>query len=100
MRLLPIEGTKKSISELAQMAKSGPVILTRQGKPMAAVKDLSGKDWESVSLANNPQFMAIIEESRSSFRREGGIGIDEVRTQLGLKVKSRYRRNSRKRKKR
>ena len=100
MKLLAIEKTKKSIAQIAQMAKNGPVILTRRGKPMVAVKDLSGKDWESISLASNPEFMAIIEESRSSFRREGGIGIDEVRTQLGLKVKSRYRRNSRKRKKR
>ena len=30
------------------------VILTRKGKPLAAVNDLSDADWESVSLANNP----------------------------------------------
>ena len=98
MKLLPIEGNKKSISELAQMARTGPVILTQHGKPMAAVKDLSGKDWESISLANNPQFMAIIESSRRSFRLKGGIGIDQVRKELGLKVGRRQRHNSQKRK--
>jgi len=61
MKLLAIEETKKSIAQIAQMAKNGPVILTRRGKPMVAVKDLSGKDWESISLASNPEFMAIIE---------------------------------------
>jgi hypothetical protein len=95
MKVLPIEGNKKSIAELAQMAKNGPVILTRDGRPLAAVRDLSGKDWESVSLANNPQFMAIIESSRRSFRIKGGIGIDQVRQQLGLKVRNQHRRNSR-----
>jgi hypothetical protein len=95
MKLLPIEGNKKSIAELAQMARTGPVILTQHGKPMAAVKDLSGKDWESISLANNPQFMAIIESSRRSFRLKGGIGIDQIRKEMGLKIRSR-RHNSRK----
>jgi hypothetical protein len=96
MKLVPVEGNKKSIAELAQMAKAGPIILTRRGKPMAAIKDLSGKDWESLSLANNPQFMAIIESSRRSYRLKGGIGIDQVRKELGLKARSRNRHNSRK----
>lgn len=98
MKLLAIEGNKKSIADLAQMAKAGPVILTRHGKPMAAVRDLTGKDWESISLANNPQFMAIIEKSRRSYRLHGGIGINDVCKELGFSGKRRHRRVSPRRK--
>jgi hypothetical protein len=61
------------------------VILTRAGKPIAAVKDVSGSDWESVSLANNPRFIELIELSRRAYERDGGIPLAEVRKRLGLK---------------
>jgi len=98
MKLLSIEHNT-SIAELARMTKSGPVILTRKGKPLAAVRRLVGNDWESISLANNPEFKAIIESSRRSYRLHGGIGIDDVCKQLSLKVRSRHRHSSRRRKK-
>jgi hypothetical protein len=62
MKVIELEKTKLTIAELAKMAKAGPVVLTRNGKPMAAVKDLSGCDWEAILLANNPKFQALIEE--------------------------------------
>jgi hypothetical protein len=89
MKVVPVEKTDLTLPELAEMAKAGPVILTRKGEPLAAIKDLSGSDWESVSLANNPQFLALIEESRRSYREEGSIGIDALRKELGLRPKPR-----------
>ena len=70
---------------VAELAKEGPVVLTRAGHPVVAVKDLSGSDWESVSLASNPKFMALIEESRRSYREKGGVGLDDIRQELGTK---------------
>jgi len=42
---------------------------------VVAVRDLSGSDWESVSLASNPKFMALIEESRRSYRDSGSVQV-------------------------
>jgi hypothetical protein len=84
-----LEKTTLTVPELAELAKNGPVILTRQGKPLAAVKDLSGRDWEAVSLSNNPRFLALIEESRQSYREHGGISLDEICREFGLTVKRR-----------
>ncbi len=67
------------------MAEKEPIILTRNGQPLVAVKDLSGSDWETVSLANNPKFIALIEASRRSYRENGGIPLDQIRKELGLK---------------
>jgi len=85
MKTVAVENTTLTAEELARMALKEPIILTRKGKPLAAVRDLSGSDWESVSLANNPKFIAIIEESRRSHREQGGITMAKIRKELGLK---------------
>ncbi len=91
MKLVAVEKTDLTLPEVAEMARHGPVILTRNGKPLVAVKDVSGSDWESISLANNPRFRALIEESRRSFEEEGGIPIGDLRRELGLPAKPRPR---------
>ncbi len=99
MKVVPVEKAGVTVTELAAMAKSGSVILTRNGKPIAAVKDLSGSDWETVSLANDPKFIALIERSRESYRQQGGVLLSDLRAELGVKTKSRTRSIPRRRKK-
>jgi hypothetical protein len=99
LKIVPLEQTTLTVPELAELVKDGPVILTRNGQPLLAVKDVSDSDWESVSLASNPRFVALIEESRRSYREKGGIGLDQLRQELGLRKDSR-RRTSEKGKKR
>jgi hypothetical protein len=84
MNVVPIENA--NLPEVTKLARSGTVILTQNGKPLAAVKDLSNSDWESVSLANNPRFRELIEASRHSIREEGGIPLEDLRKDLGLKA--------------
>jgi hypothetical protein len=86
VKVIPLEKTALTLPDVAELAKDGTVILTQDGKPLAAVKNLSGSDWESVALANSRQFRALIEESRRSYREQGGISAEEVRRQLGLKA--------------
>jgi hypothetical protein len=84
MNVVPLEKTTLTLSAIAEMAKKGPVILTNKGRPLVSVNSLKGCDWESISLANNPKFMAIIEESRRSYREEGGITLEDLCQELGL----------------
>jgi hypothetical protein len=87
MKVVPLEETTLTVPELVELVKEGTVILTRNGQPMLAVKNVSGSDWESVSLASNPQFIAIIEESRRSYQEGGGVSLDELRRKLGMAKK-------------
>jgi hypothetical protein len=96
MKVVPLEKANLTLPEVTELAKEGPVILTRNGKPLAAVRDLSGSDWESVALANNPQFSALIEESRRSFRDQGGVSLDDLCQEFGLKTTARARRPKKK----
>ena len=57
--------------------------MTRRGKPLLAVTPVNGDDWESIALAHNPKFIAIIERSRKS--RKPGLSTAEMRRRLELK---------------
>ena|SRR5947209_5995636 len=89
MKVVAVEKTNLTLPQVAEMARDGPVILTRKGKPIISVKDVSRSDWESLSLANNQRFRALIEESRRSYHQEGGIRIEDLRQDLGLPEKPR-----------
>jgi len=59
-----------------------PVIITCEGKPVAALVSISNADIENVSLGGNPKFLALIERSRARRKAEGGISTDEMRRRL------------------
>jgi hypothetical protein len=86
MKVVPLEGMTMTVPELVELAKGEAVILTRGGQPLVAVRDVSGSDWEAAARANNPRFTAIIERSRRSYKDKGGIGIEQLRRELGLEA--------------
>jgi hypothetical protein len=45
-------------------------------------------DIETVSLSNNPKFIALIERSRARQKSEGGISSEEMRRRLERPKKS------------
>ncbi len=51
---------------------------------MAALIALKNADLETVSLSTNPEFLAIIEESRARQQAKGGTSSKEMRRKLGL----------------
>jgi hypothetical protein len=95
MNVISLEKNHMTLSELAKLAKRGTVIVTSRGEPLLSVNDLNGSDWECVSLANNPKFIAIIEESRRQYREKGGIPMEKVRKDLGLPARRRARKKAR-----
>jgi hypothetical protein len=86
MKVVPLEGTTMTVLELVDLARGEAVVLTRDGQPLVSVRSVAGSDWESASLASNPQFTALIEKSRRSYRDQGGIGIEHLRQELGLEA--------------
>jgi hypothetical protein len=84
VKTIPLEDTTLTAEDLAAMAQRELVVLTRKGAPLVAIKNLSGSDWESVSLANNPEFIALIEASRRSYRKQGGTSLSGIRQEFDL----------------
>ena len=61
-------------------------VLTRRGKPVAAVVPIrSGVDLEIFGLSHNPDFIEIINRSWKGYKAIGGISLEEMRRQHGLR---------------
>lgn len=84
MRTVELKDAHQTLADCARDLGE-TVVVTRRGKPLVAVVPVSKADLESLSLATNPDFLALLERSRARYRREGGISHAEVRTRLGLK---------------
>lgn len=82
MKTLEVKKAIKPLSDYTKKLKKEPVIVTRDGKPVAALVCISNADLETVSLSNNPKFLNLIERSRTRQKSEGGISTEEMRRRL------------------
>jgi len=85
MKLVEISKATTSLGDYARRLRKRPVVVTRKGKPVAALVPIENADLETISLSTNPKFLAIIERSRRRARTEGEIGEKEMRRRLGLR---------------
>ena len=72
-RTLELTEATQSLAEYAQQVDDGVIIVTRNGRPIAAVVALPNTDAETVTLSQSPQFLAIIERSRTRQAQAGCI---------------------------
>ena len=82
MKTLEFAEAKLPLSVYARKVKKEPVIITKAGKPVAALVSIVNSDIETVSLGNNPKFIQLIERSRARQKEEGGISPEEMRRLL------------------
>lgn len=73
--------TKKALKE--------PVVVTRGGKPVAALTALDADDWEDLVVSTDPRFIAFIERSRALHKPGTGIALEDIRRKYGLPPKPR-----------
>jgi len=84
MKTIEVAKASGSLSKYAQEVAKEPVVLTVDGKPVAALVPIANADMETVTLSNHPQFLALIERSRMRHKTEGGISSTEMRRRLGV----------------
>jgi len=84
MRTVELDAATASLGEYARDLDEGPLVVTVDGKPVAALVAIEDADLETVSPSANPQFLALIERSRARLKAEGGISSEVVRRRLGL----------------
>ena len=74
---------KAEISEIYSLVEKDdktelPLILTRNGQPVAALVPVEDIDLETLSMIMNPKFINIIEQSRKSQKEEGRIFLEDI----------------------
>jgi antitoxin (DNA-binding transcriptional repressor) of toxin-antitoxin stability system len=89
--------TAETLPEYGRRKRGETWVLTRRGRPVAAVVPIDDENYFSIRLANDPRFIALIERSRASFKATGGSSLAKMRRRYGIPAKPRSRSASRKR---
>ena len=88
MRIVPLADAKARLSAYVdQCADEGPVIITRNGKPVAVLlAPVDEDDLDQLMLTRSKRFQALLTKSRRSIAAGKGVSRDE----FWRKVRSRH----------
>ena len=79
MKVIERSQATEALADYAAQIAAGPVVLTENGEPIAALVSIENADLETISLSTNPEFIEIIQQSLQRAQREGGIPSDDMR---------------------
>jgi prevent-host-death family protein len=83
MKIASIADVKARFSAYLKESKNGPVIVTRNGRPVAVLLAMQDEDEiERLLMAHSPQLRAILEASRQEFREGKRIPHEEFWRQM------------------
>lgn len=83
MKIAPLAEVKDRFSAYIDESHESPIIVTRNGRPVAmliAIKDED--DLDSLLLAHDQRFLRLLEEARQRVRATGGLSLAEMRQQV------------------
>jgi prevent-host-death family protein len=83
VKIAPVADVKAHFSGYLEAAAEGPVIITKNGRPVAALVSVADEgELERLVLAYTPRFRRLLEEAERSIQRTGGIEHDELWKEL------------------
>jgi prevent-host-death family protein len=96
MKMASVAQVKAQFSAYLKECASGPVVVTRNGKPVAVLVALQDEDdLESLILAHSPKFQALLEAAREQIRTGVGIPHEDFWQEMEKKKPSKPRKNTR-----
>jgi prevent-host-death family protein len=83
MKIASLAEIKNKLSFYVNSARESPVIITRNGKPVAAIITIQDEDdLDSLMLAHSPRFQKLLADADERIRSTGGIPLAEVKRRL------------------
>jgi prevent-host-death family protein len=74
MRIASVADVKAHFSAFLRDSENGPVVVTRNGSPVAVILPVHDEDEiERLALAYSPKFQSILTAAREDIRQTGGI---------------------------
>lgn len=85
MKAIELSDATGTLSDYAKARRKDTLVLTRRGKPVAAVVPVEDvDDWQDLVVRSHPDFVALIERSRRPSKPGTGIPLEEMRRRYGL----------------
>lgn len=83
MKIAPLAEVKDRFSAYVDDSRESPVVVTRNGRPVAMLIAIEDEDdLDSLLLVHNPRFLQLLEEARQRVRLTGGVPLAEFRRRL------------------
>jgi prevent-host-death family protein len=74
MKIAPVADVKARFSSYLEQSERGPVIVTKNGRPVAALVSVTDEDeLERLVLAYTPRFRRLPDAAEKRINKEGGI---------------------------
>ena len=74
MKIAPVAEIKARFSSYLEQCERGPVIVTKNGRPVAVLLSVSDEDeLERLVLAHTPRFRRLLDAAERRIETEGGI---------------------------
>src|SRR5882762_8088493 len=84
MKIASVAEVKSQFSAFLKASEGGPVVVTRNGKPVAVLVGVADEDEiERLLLAYSPRLRAILDRSRQQIRDGDGIGHEAFWAEVG-----------------
>ncbi len=96
MKIASVAQIKSQLSSFLKAAADGPVVVTRNGKPVAVILGVQDEDEiERLLLAYSPRLQSILEASRKQIREGDVLTHDEFWKEVEASRASQQRRSKR-----
>ena len=83
MKIASVADVQAQLSAYLKAAAAGPVVVTRNGKPVAVIVGVQDEDEiERLLMAYSPRLRAILESSRRQIRQGEALSHDEFWTEV------------------
>jgi prevent-host-death family protein len=99
MKIASVAEVKSQLSAFLKAAQGGPVVVTRNGRPVAAIVGVQDEDeMERLLMAYSPHLRAILDRSRQQFREGQWLSEAEFWSQFDSVQPPKRRRGARRKK--
>lgn len=82
MKSVELDDATAALKDYAEQLTQDPIVLTRDGKAVAALVRIQDSDLESFLVSESPVFKRIVRKSRDSYKRGGGLTREELEKRL------------------
>jgi prevent-host-death family protein len=74
MKIAPVADVKARFSSYLKESEEGPIIVTRNGKPVAVLISMEDQEeLERIILAYSPKFQSILKKSKKEIQEGRGL---------------------------
>ena len=82
MKSVELDNATAALKDYAEQLTQDPLVLTRDGKAIAALVRIQDSDLESFLVSESPVFKRIVRRSRASYKRGGGLTREQLEERL------------------